>query len=136
MGAIKEDFGSGGAGLAVKDGDGVSTASLFRDVADDLADLNGGAGLTDPDWLTAETVAANAWTATEKGHVIAAEGTTGSAVGVKTIQQSGSPAAGAVTLSYASGVPTLTFNAADAITVASILFVPSAGVGTIRTTKG
>jgi hypothetical protein len=135
MGAIKEDFGSGGGGLAVADRDGVSVASLFRDVADDLADLNGGAGLTDPDWLTGETVTTHVWTAAEKGFVAAVEGTTGSSVGVKTIQQSGSPAAGAVTLSFAAGVPTLTFNATDAITAASILFVPSAGVGTIRTTK-
>lgn len=136
MAEIKEEFGSGGSGLAVADRDGVSTAIAFRDIADDLADLNGGAGLTDPDWLAGETVTAHVWTAAEKGHVVAVEGTTGSSTGVKTIQQSGSPAAGAVTLSFAAGVPTLTFNAADAITDASILFVPSAGVGTIRTTKG
>lgn len=136
MSAIKTDFGSGGSGLAVKDGDGVSLAIALRDVADDLADLNGGAGLTDPDWLTGEAVTTNVWTGPGKGFVAAAEGTTGSSTGVKTIQQSGAPAAGAVTLSFTLGVPTLTFNAADAITIASVLFVPSAGVGTIRTTKG
>ena len=39
MGTIKENFGSGGSGLDVKDRDGGSTAIHLRDVADDFAEL-------------------------------------------------------------------------------------------------
>ncbi len=126
MSAIKESFGSGGGGLAVADRDGVSLAIAMRDMADDLAALNAalGLGATDPVWLTAEAVAAHAWAGTARGVILAVEGTTATSAGPKALQQSGTPSAGEVTVSYALGVPSLLFNATDAVTVASVLFMP------------
>lgn len=131
MSAIKTTSFQGGAGIASKDKDGVKLADVLRDVADDITAL-----ASTPAWLTAQVVTTHVWTATGPGHVAAVEATAGGTTGIVSIQQSGSPAITTCTLTFTAGVPTLTFNATDAVTAASILFIPTRLLASQLTTKG
>lgn len=114
MGEIREDHFAGGARL--QDGHGEpDLASLLRDMADDLA----GAG---NDWQSGLAVTTHVLIMPSAGAVLAVEGTTASSAGVKHAQFSAAPGAGFVQVEYdAAGIPTLTFNAADAVTVAAVM---------------
>jgi hypothetical protein len=127
MAAISENFGVGGANLTPGGGAGTPTlAQALRDVADDIA----GAG---NNWQAGVVVAAHTVVLPSAGMVLAVEATTATSTGVKQMQYSGSPAAGFVRVQYAaSGIPTLTFNATDAVTAAAILQM---GGPDVKTTK-
>lgn len=59
------------------------------------------------------------------GYVAAVEATAASATGPKAIITTGTPGDGQVKVTYASGVPTLLFDTSDAVTAASVLFIPA-----------
>jgi hypothetical protein len=128
MAEIKENFGFGGANLTPGGGAGTPTlAEALRDVADDLAGVGN-------DWQSGLAVTTHVLVMAQAGAVLAVEGTTGSGTGVKQMQFSASPAAGFVRVEYdAAGVPTLTFNATDAITEAAVM---QAAGPNVKTTKG
>ncbi|KKM86081.1 hypothetical protein LCGC14_1282650 [marine sediment metagenome] len=76
-------------------------------------------------WDTGLAVTANAVTLATKGTVVAAEATTASATGPKQLQNSATPGAGAAQVVYdAQGFAMITFNGADAVTVADIYIQP------------
>lgn len=77
-----------------------------------------------PKITTGLVVSSNTATLPNPGVVTQVHATIGTSTGIKTIILTGAPAAGQVAVSYnAAGVPTLTFNAADAITAASYVQV-------------
>lgn len=129
MAEIKANFGQGGVGIQPGHGS-PDLATALRDAADDIADLAGGL----VDWTAELTVASHTVTLSRAGAVTSVEATTATSAGVKQIQYSASPAAGYVQVAYSSGIATLTFNAADAVTGARVVLTPSPA--TIRTTKG
>ena len=72
-------------------------------------------------WQAAVAVATDVVKLPLPGRVISVEGTTGNTVGPKSIIQSGTPAVLQVDVKYdAAGIPTLTFNGTDAITVCAV----------------
>lgn len=76
-------------------------------------------------WDSALAVTAHTVTLSAPGAVVAVEATTATAAGVKQVQFSAAPAAGFVRVEYdVSGIATLTFHAADAVTVAAVLTKP------------
>lgn len=127
MGAIKTDFGQGGANLTPDGSAGdPSLADVLRDVADDLS----GAG---NDWQSGVAVVADAATLPSAGVVVAVEATAADSAGVKQQQFSDSPAEGFVQVEYdADGVPTLTFNGVDAVTECAVMQL---GGPNVKTTK-
>ena len=128
MATINTNFGTGGANLVPQGAQGIPTlAEVLRDIADDLAAL--GAGGT---WSGALPVVANVLTLPAAGTVIAVDATVGVSVGPK-LMSSGAPLVGHVQVAYVAGVATLTFNAADAITAAKVIYLPA---GAIKTIKG
>jgi hypothetical protein len=70
---------------------------------------------------TGIAVASNAATLASAGAVLQVQATAGTSAGIKTVILSGAPSAGQVRVDYTAGVPTLTFNATDAITAASVV---------------
>lgn len=78
-------------------------------------------------YQTGITVASDTATLGQAGVVTYVEATTATSAGVKAIQSSGTPAAGHVTVTYTAGVPTLTFAAADGVTVAKVMQLNGAG---------
>lgn len=134
MTAITTRFGEGGANWApgLSAGD-PSLATTLRDIASDLAAV----GMTlAPVWTTAVAVTTDVAVLATAGYVLAVEGTTGSVTGPKKVIQSGSPATTQVDIQYAaSGVATLTFNAAtDSITACAVVILPRGADYTILTT--
>jgi hypothetical protein len=74
-----------------------------------------------------ETVAVSSHTATltgRVGYIAAVHSLAGTDAGFDAIISTGTPGDHEVKVTYSSGVPTLTFNTADAITSAAVLFVP------------
>lgn len=70
-----------------------------------------------PALTSGQAVASNTCTLTKPGYILQVQATAGTSTGIKTIILSGAPAAGQVAVTYnASGIPTFTFNATDAIT--------------------
>jgi hypothetical protein len=128
MSSITTDFGKGGRHLVPGHGS-PSLADALRDVADDLGDLAGGLS----SWTTV-VVASHTVTMARAGVPVAVEATAGAATGVMQIQYSAAPAAGYVRVTFAAGVATLTFNAADAVTAAAVLLSPAPA--SVRTLKG
>lgn len=82
---------------------------------------------TDPGYLTAQAVASNAHTAASAGWVTFVEATAGSTTGVFSILRTGTPNTTEVTVTYTSGVPTLTFAAGDAVTECAYTLVTPGG---------
>jgi hypothetical protein len=74
-----------------------------------------------PAYTTGEVVAAHTAVLGAAGRVILVEGTAGDQAGVKTIQSTAAPGEGAVQVEYTAGVATLTFNATDNISEATVL---------------
>jgi hypothetical protein len=73
-----------------------------------------------PAVTTGQAVTANAATLTKPGPIIAVQATTGTVTGACTIACSGAPLTKQCTVTYdASGIPTLTFLAGDAVTACS-----------------
>lgn len=114
---LKNHF-SGGAGVTP------NRTTRYPDLRTLLAALVGasGAGAAPGSWwATSIAVAANTVTLPSAGRVTAVDATTATAAGGKTLQVSATPAAGAVQVTYdADGIPTLTFNAADAVTECAV----------------
>lgn len=76
-------------------------------------------------WDSALVVSGHSVTLSAPGAVLAVEATAGSSTGPKELQFSAAPAAGFVRVEYdSSGIATLTFNAADAITEAAVMTRP------------
>ncbi len=75
-------------------------------------------------YQTGVSVAAHTATLAQAGAVVLVEATTATSAGVKTIKSTATPGAGAVQVTYSAGVPTLTFNAGDNVTVATVLQIP------------
>lgn len=74
-----------------------------------------------------EAVAVSSHTVTltgRKGYVVGVHSTAGTDAKYDQIVSTGTPGDGEVKVTYSSGVPTLTFNTADAITAANVLFIP------------
>jgi hypothetical protein len=127
MAQIAENFGFGGANLTPGGGAGTPTlAEALRDVADDLKGVGNA-------WQTALAVTTHVLTLAQAGLVLAVEATTATSAGVKQMQYSGSPAAGFVQVEYdAAGIPTLTFNATDAVTVAAVMQMGGPNIKTVK----
>lgn len=71
-------------------------------------------------WQTGVAVTTNAATLPNAGPVLAVQATTATSAGPKQ-QTTAAPAAGQVQVAYgATGIPTLTFNGTDAVTVAAV----------------
>lgn len=87
----------------------------------------GNTAIDAPAYRTAQTVTSDAHTAAEAGYIVGP--ILGDAVVITKVLQSGVPAATQCTVTYAAGVPTLTFAAADAYTTCAYLLVPTAGTG-------
>lgn len=82
-----------------------------------------------PAWTTGIAVTSDAATLASAGYVVAVFATAGSVTGVKTIQPTGTPGTGEVTVTYAAGVATLTFNdGTDDVTETSALVIPADAV--------
>lgn len=75
---------------------------------------------------TGETVTTHVHTAATAGEIIYVESTAGSTTGVFSVLRTGTPNTTEVTVTYTSGVPTLTFAAADAVTECAYLQVKKA----------
>ncbi len=131
MTAIPASFGSGGSGLA-PGSQPIDLATTLRDMADDLA-----AKLPPvPAWDTGVAVSSNAATLASAGYVVAIHVTAGSVTGVISVLSTGTPATKQCTVTYAaSGVPTLTFAAGDAVTAISVLQIKQTASYTVKTTK-
>ncbi len=91
--------------------------------------------VTETSYLTAPVGPNAAWEAVvvashtvtltgRKGYVVGVESTAGTDAKYDQIISTGTPGDGQVKVTYSSGVPTLTFNTADAITAANVLFIP------------
>lgn len=121
MGILNLDklFGSGGRGLSPNDSSGKPT---LRDILAALINMVGGVGAPDSTWWTTGiAVSSNTVTLSTAGRVLAVDATTASAVGPKAIQQQATPAAGNVQVVYDSaGIPTLNFQATDAVTECAV----------------
>lgn len=77
----------------------------------------GSAGtVTTPAYTTGAAVATDTHTAASAGWVTYVNATTGGTTGVCTILHTGTPGTTQCTVTYSSGIPTLTFAAADAVT--------------------
>lgn len=128
MSAIPENYGSGGAQMTPGDSAGQpELATVLREVADDFGALN-----PIPAWAAGIVVAAHTVTLPTAGAVVAVDGDTGAAAGGKRMTNA-APAAGEVQVVYdVAGIPTLNFNAADAITQCAVVQLP---LPTIKTTK-
>lgn len=110
MPGVPENFGEGHANLTPDGSQGEPT------LAGVLRALNG-EGANPIGWQAGIAVTANVATLGKAGYVFAIEATAATSPGPKSQIQSGSPAAGQVDVQYdADGVPTLTFNGADAVT--------------------
>jgi hypothetical protein len=108
-------FGTGGSDHQPE---GPGNPSLLRKILAVLAGAVGGA----PAWSSELTVTTHTVTLSTAGAVLSVDATTATAAGGKVIQSAGSPAAGAVQVAYdAAGIPTLTFNATDAVTGCKVL---------------
>lgn len=108
-------FGSGGADMQPQ---GPGNPSLLRKILAVLAGAVGGV----PAWSGAVTVTTHVATLSTAGPVLAVDATAGSGTGGKTLQSQASPAVGAVQVEYdGDGIPTLTFNATDAVTECKVL---------------
>ena len=127
MSAIPENYGFGGAQLTPGGGAGTPPlAEVLRGIADDLSGVGNA-------WQTGLAVTTHVLTLPSPGVIVAVEATTATAAGVKQMQYSGSPAAGFVQVEYdAAGIPTLTFNATDAVTEAAVMQL---GGPNVQTTK-
>lgn len=76
---------------------------------------------------TGVSVSSNACTLATAGHVISVSATTADSAGGKGMQSNASPGAGKVRVQYDSaGIATLTFNATDNVSVASVVVIPLA----------
>jgi hypothetical protein len=133
MSAIPTNFGQGGANLSPQDAQGApSLVTVLREVADDLAAV----GVPVPAWDAGVAVSANAVTLPTAGHVIAVHVTAAGVTGIVNQLSTGVPATKQVTITYAaSGVPTLTFAAGDAVTAISVLQLKRTASYVIKTTK-
>lgn len=136
MAEIKADYGSGGSGLVSAPGGSARhppISTVLREVADDLSASSGGV----PAWVTGAAVTTHVLALTVAGWILSVEATTGSSTGPKQLV-TGAPAAGQAQLVYdGNGVPTLTFNAADAVTEAAYQQIARpAGYTTQLTVKG
>jgi hypothetical protein len=115
--SLKKLFGTGGSDMQPQ---GEGNPSLLRKL---LATLVGAAGAAAvPAWSAELTVTTHVVALATAGLVLAVDATTATAAGGKTIQSQATPAAGTVQVEYdAAGIPTLTFNATDAVTGAKVL---------------
>ena len=99
-----------------------------RPVVAAFADLGGSGDFVSAGrafWDSGLAASGDAVTLSAPGAVVAVEATTATSAGVKQVQFSAAPGAGFVRVEYdASGVPTLTFNGTDAVTVAAVLVRP------------
>ena len=122
MAQIREDYGTGGSGLANNDDNSRHPAlrTVLRDIATDLSELQGDA----PGWSSALTVTSHVTTIAGKGWVLAVHATAGTAAGPKAQISSGTPAAGQVLVAHGATEITLTFAVADAITAARVHLIP------------
>jgi hypothetical protein len=119
--------------LAVVD-QGSNGYRVHYDVALDRLVVRQTAGI--PAWAAAGTIASHAVTLATPGTVVGVDATTATAGGGKVLQSQATPAAGAVRVQYsAAGVATLTFNTADAVTVAQVLVLPINGSEVPNTTN-
>lgn len=110
---ISPNFGSGGSGLTPNgSSDLPSLAQLLRAIADSMSAVGA--------VQTGVAVAAHTATLTEPGLIQAVQATAATSAGPKAIILSGAPNAGQVLVEYTDGIPTLTFNASDAVTEAAI----------------
>jgi hypothetical protein len=109
---ITEQFGTGHANLAPGGNQGQPTlAEVLREQADSYDPANG--------LQTGVAVAANTVTLPAAGMVMWVEVTAGGATGRFAVGTS-APAAGECQVVYTAGVPTLNFNAADAVTAIDV----------------
>jgi hypothetical protein len=134
MAIIKTNFGEGGANLVPLGTGGEPTlAEALRDIADDIA--NGSAAQT-PAWNAADAVAGNTVTLPGAGLVIAVDAVAAGTTGPKALVF-GTPATLQCEVVYAaSGVPTLNFFAADAVTSVRVTQLGRTASYTVKTTKG
>jgi hypothetical protein len=110
---ITEQFGTGHANLAPGGNQGQPTlAEVLREQADSYDPANG--------LQTGLTVATHTVTLSAAGMVLWVDATTATSAGPKQCIV-GTPAAGEVKVEYDSdGIPTLTFNATDAVTECAV----------------
>ena len=85
-------------------------------------------------YRTGETVTTNAHTAAEAGYIVGP--ILGDTTLITSVLQSGTPGASACTVTYAAGVPTLTFAAGDSFSTCDYLLIPTAGTGISALTDG
>ena len=111
--------------------------------AEDPEDNAGGGAYIDisvkartiPVETTGVAVSAHVATLAAAGYVVGVTATTATAAGGKIMQSAASPAAGFVRVVYsAAGVATLTFNATDNVTVASVVVIPWPDAGVVQDT--
>jgi hypothetical protein len=125
---IRKDSFEAARNIDSSSGTEPTLADVLRDIADDLLGVN-----AVPAWQTPLAVSAHTLVLPNPGVVVAVEALAGSSAGPKAIINTATPAAGRVRVVYsATGIPTLTFNTADAITSAAVsqLVKP-----TLKTTK-
>ncbi len=133
MAAITTRFGSGGANL-VPGGSGgqPSLADALRDIADDVAASSAGVV---PAWSAPIAVVANVAVLATAGLLMAVDAVVAGAAGPKA-QMFGAPGAGQVQVAYAgTGIPTLTFPGADAVTSIRVQQITRPASYTVLTTK-
>lgn len=112
---IPNNFGEGHANLAPDGAQGEPTLVKV------LQGLNGQNANNPIDWQIGIAVLTHVVTLAKSGFVLVVEATAASSTGAKGQIQSGSPAVGEVDVAYdAEGVPTLTFNATDAVTECAV----------------
>lgn len=118
MAGIPSDYGTGGSGILSAPSGSTrypAISTVLRDVADDLNASSGGV----PDWVTGADVTTDVLALTVPGWILSVEATAATSAGPKQLVI-GAPDAGQAQLVYdANGVPTITFNAADAVTEAA-----------------
>ena len=132
MSAIPTDFGSGGKGLAPNGAQGTpDIATALREVAADLA----AASIPIPAWDTGVAVSSHTATLASAGPVIAIHVTAGGVTGIISQISTGTPATKQCTVTYAAtGIPTVTFAAGDAVTAISVLQLKRTASYVIKTT--
>jgi hypothetical protein len=122
MAQIRDDYGTGGSGLANNDDNArhPPLRTVLRDIATDIASLQGDA----PGWSAPLVVASDETTIDGKAWVLAVHATAGTSAGPKAQISAGVPAAGQVLVTHGATEITLEFAAADAITAARVHLIP------------
>lgn len=110
-----------------------SLGQTLTDIASDLDAVDPGA----PAWSAAAAVTTHTVTLTTAGLVTNVFASTGTSVGPKQLVPTGTPAAGQARVTYAAtGLPTILFAAADAVTACQVQQLARPASYTLKTVAG